>query len=136
MHLAPGWVTDSAKKNNDDDDDDEGKDASKSKLNFIEIVKINFNHFKFLIIKEADSVDHGHDEEEDEEDVRDINFEPQIPQPQSSQLSMSTLDKTVVNSKNLIIQYEADIEKLQKGSNFNNLTKEGIAAEEKRKVNK
>ena len=49
---------------------------------------------------------------------------------------MSTLDKTVVNSKNLIIQYKADIEKLQKGSNFNNLTKEGIAAEEKRKVNK
>ena len=63
-----------------------------------------------------------------------VNFQPLIPQPQSSQLTLSSLDKTVINSKNLILQYETDIERLQKGPAFNKMSKENVAAEEKRKV--
>ena len=64
--------------------------------------------------------------------MREVNFEPSIPQPPSSQLTLSALDKTVIHSKNLILQYETDIEKLQLGND--KMSKESIASEEKRKV--
>ena len=56
-------------------------------------------------------MDDGNEDEEDEEDIRHVNFTPLIPQPQSSQLSLSTLDKTIITSKNLILEYETDIER-------------------------
>ena len=80
-------------------------------------------------------MDDGHEEDDDnEEDMRLVHFSPSIPQPPSSQLSLSSLDKTVIKSKNLILEYETDIEKLQRGPSFNKMSKEAIAAEEKRKV--
>ena len=80
-------------------------------------------------------MDDGHEEEEDEdEDVRHVNFTPSIPQMPSSQLSLSTLDKTILSSKNLIIEYETEIEKYQRGPAYNKMTKEALAEEEKRKI--
>ena len=83
----------------------------------------------------VDSVDDGHEEEDDEdEDIRHVNFTPSIPQMPSSQLSLSTLDKTVLSSKNLILEYETDIDKYHRGPAYNKMSKEALAAEEKRKI--
>ena len=79
-------------------------------------------------------MDDGHDEEEDEDDIRLVDFTPHIPQPPSSQLSLSELDKTVINSKNLIIEYENAIDRYQRGPTYNKMSKEALAAEEKRKI--
>ena len=63
-----------------------------------------------------------------------MTFTPSIPQLPSSQLSLSALDKTVLCSKNLILEYETDIDKYHRGPSFNQMSKETLAAEEKRKI--
>ena len=78
--------------------------------------------------------DDGDDDDDDDDDIRHVNFTPSIPQPQSSQLSLSTLDKTVITSKNLILEYETDIDRYQRGPAYNKMSKETLAAEEKRKI--
>ena len=84
-------------------------------------------------------VDSGEDDPEagddhDDDDDMEIDFQPSIPQPPSSQLTLSALDKTIIMCKNLILEYENDIENLQRGPTVNKMSKEGIVSEEKRKL--